>query len=111
MKKLFILIIGFILIMISCKKSEVPTNSGTQFKFISLIAKDTIIKINGITSITANAQGDGLTYQWTANYGTFIGSGSTVQWTVCHADKFIITCKVKDQNNNSDTKNVTISSQ
>jgi len=43
-----------------------------------------------------------------ATYGTFVGSGNTVQWTVCHADNFIITCEVVDKNNHSDTKSVTI---
>ena len=67
-----------------------------------------VIKVNDITTITANAIGDGLTYKWSATYGTFIGSGQQVQWTVCHQAKFTITCQVTDQNNNSETKQVVI---
>jgi hypothetical protein len=111
--KQFLLFSGVVLIMAlaACHKSSpTPDNSSGSFKFTSLVTKDTVIKINDLTIINATASGEGLTYTWTADFGTFIGSGSTVQWTVCHADKFTINCTVKDKNNKSDTKNVTIRS-
>jgi hypothetical protein len=113
--KQFFLFFGLALLVTfaACSKSSTPgpdTSSGT-FKFSSLSVKDTVIKVNDVTTLTATATGEGLTYTWTADFGTFIGSGNTVQWTVCHADKFNITCTVKDKNNNSDSKNVVVRSR
>lgn len=109
----FILGLGVLVIIAACSKSSdpAPENPGVTFKFSSLIVQDTVIKVNDVTTITANATGDGITYTWTADFGTFIGSGNTVQWTVCHADKFTISCKVTDKNNNSETKNVVVRTQ
>jgi hypothetical protein len=110
---LFILGLGIMLTIIACSKSSDPNpdNPGVTFKFSSLVAKDTVIKVNDVTTLTANATGDGLVYIWTADFGTFIGSGNSVQWTVCHADKFTITCQVTDKNNKSETKNVIVRSK
>ncbi|MEI6433405.1 MAG: hypothetical protein WCP32_01075 [Bacteroidota bacterium] len=93
----------------ACSKKE-SAPSETVLTFNSLAAADTVIKVNDITTITANANGDGITYKWSATYGTFIGSGAQVQWTVCHEAKFTITCEVTDQNNNSETKQIVIRS-
>ena len=110
MKKLFTLFaMAALVIVFACgKSSTTPSNNSTSLKFENLVANDTVLKVNGVTSITAQVQGDGLTYTWTASYGTFIGSGAKVQWTVCHSEKFTITCTVKDKNNKSDSKSVTI---
>ena len=110
MKKLFPLfaIVTMVVIFACSKSSTTPSNGSTTLKFENLVANDTVLKVNGVTSITAQAQGDGLTYTWTASYGTFIGSGAKVQWTVCHSDKFVITCTVKDKSNKTDSKSVTI---
>jgi hypothetical protein len=107
---LFFTFIFSCIILASCGKSGTSPseNNGSDFKFVSLVSKDTAIQVNGITSITATATGTGLTYKWTASYGTFVGSGSTVQWTVCHADKFSITCVVNDNNGHSDSKEIYI---
>ncbi len=104
-----VLLFAFI-VCLSCSKSDpAPSeNNGTSFNFVSLVAQDTLMSINGITTIRATATGQGLTFNWSASYGSFIGSGSSVQWTVCHADKFKITCEVKDASGNSDTKEVYI---
>jgi len=102
-----------IVIFASCKKTQTdpePT-AGSNFQFTSLVAADTVLKVNDITTITAQATGDGLTYKWTASYGTFIGSGATVQWTVCHSDRFTINCEVTDENNHSETKSVIVRTQ
>jgi len=111
LKNLLIPIVIFlILITAACKKSSTPPESGTgsALKFTSLAAADTVIKVNGITTITAVATGDDLTYKWTASYGTFIGSGATVQWTVCHQARFTIHCEVRDRYNNAETKSIIV---
>jgi len=99
-----------ILAFASCKKSDSTptTNNGGQFAFSSLVAADTVLKVNAITTVTASATGNGLTYHWTASYGTFIGSGAAVRWTVCHADTFTVTCEVTDDSGHSDSKTVNI---
>lgn len=97
------------LAMISCSKKDAPSDPGPQqtpFKYISLVAQDTLMALTDINTIIATATGDGLSYHWTASYGNFIGSGSSVQWTVCHEDKFRITCEVRDQYGHSESKDV-----
>jgi hypothetical protein len=114
MKKLFFLTAILTTILLgSCGKASVePGNSNsTEFKFVSLVAQDTVLPINGITTVAASATGSGLTYKWTASYGSFIGSGSSVKWTVCHADKFTITCEVKDDKGNTASKEIAINVQ
>ena len=108
--KQILLILGIVITFAACsKKSDsTPQNSTTPLVFTSLVATDTVVKVNDVTSITANATGEGLTYTWTADFGTFIGSGSVVQWTVCHSDKFTINCKITDKNNNSASRDVVV---
>lgn len=110
MKKtiLFLSLLVF-MALISCSKSDSGgENKGTEFKFVSLVSADSVMTVNGITTVTANATGTGLKYKWSADYGTFIGSGSSVQWTVCHADDFHIRCQVTDANGNTDQKEIKI---
>ena len=101
-----------IVILASCSKNSTTPEQGigSNFKFSSLTAADTVIKVNDITTITANATGDGLTYKWSASFGTFVGSGASVQWTVCHQDKFNITCEVTDTYSHSETKTIVVRS-
>lgn len=113
--KQFVLFTGLILVLIfsSCsKKSATPDNSTGAFNFVSLVASDSVISINAATTLTANATGQGLTYTWTCDFGTFIpdpsGINSKIKWTVCHADNFTIHCTVEDQNKNSATKDIII---
>lgn len=110
MKKIpFLIALLFAVLIIGCSKTTVePKDNGNEFKFISLVSQDTALPVNGITGITANATGTGLIYQWTASYGSFIGSGPNVQWTVCHADTFTISCEVKDDKGHSETKVLSI---
>ncbi len=114
MRKVFISFCLITLVIIAaCKKSETTPDpaTGSNFKFNSLVAADSVIKVNDVTTITANAEGDGLTYKWTASYGTFVGSGSAVQWTVCHQARFNISCEVTDQYNHAETKTIIVRSQ
>jgi hypothetical protein len=110
MRKLFLLfgMIAVVSFLACSKSSTTPSDSSTTLKFENLVANDTVMKVNDITTITATASGDGLAYNWTASYGTFIGSGSKVQWTVCHSDRFSITCVVKDKNNKSESRTIYI---
>jgi hypothetical protein len=110
MKQFFLLIgIALIVSFSACKKSSTDTTPSTvAFKFTGLVTNDTVIPVDGVATINAVATGDGLTYTWTCDFGTFIGSGATVQWTVCHADNFTINCTVEDKNKNSASKTVTI---
>lgn len=112
MKQAFLIVLFLpMAILLSCSKDQPAEPSGNNLQFISLTATDTIIKVNGLTTLTASAKGDGIVYNWSANYGTFIGSGAQVQWTVCHKDKFTINCKVTDSHNQSQTKQIVIHSQ
>jgi hypothetical protein len=106
-KYTFFLLCVFALMAVACSKKS---NSGSNIPlvFSSLNVSDTTMVVNGLITITASASGDGLSFHWTASYGSFVGSGSSVKWTVCHADKFTITCEVKDANGNSSSKQRTI---
>jgi hypothetical protein len=110
MKKIFIPILLLLIIAASCKKDNTPSPDGNQtpLVFSSLTVADTVIAVNATTTITAVAVGDELTYNWSYSGGVIIGSGDVVQFTVCHSDKFKITCEVKDKYNNSETKDVYI---
>lgn len=114
MKKLLLLLLLIpALIVVSCKKekdADVPVDQQTPLVFNSLTATDTIIRVNSLTTITASATGDGLTYTWECEYGSVIGSGSQVQWTVCHADVFWISCTVTDKYNATSKKTINIHS-
>lgn len=94
---------------VACSKKSDSSGSNTPLVFSSLNASDSTMVVNGLVTLIANASGDGLSYHWTASYGSFVGSGASVKWTVCHADNFVITCEVKDANGNSATKQRTIS--
>ena len=92
----------------ACSKKSDSSVSNTPLVFSNLSASDTTMVVNGLITLNAAASGDGLSFHWTASYGSFVGSGSSVKWTVCHADKFLITCEVKDLNGNSASRQCTI---
>jgi hypothetical protein len=99
-----------VIILAACSKSDSPSDpgTGTPLKFTSLEVADTLLKVNDVTTVTANAAGDDLAYKWTASYGTFIGSGASVQWTVCHKATFTITCQITDKYNHTESKSVIV---
>ncbi|MCX6287867.1 MAG: hypothetical protein NTY96_12195 [Bacteroidetes bacterium] len=110
MKKYTTILLSVLIIMaIACSKKSDTAGSGTPLIFSSLNASDTTMPVNGLITLSANASGDGLSYHWTASYGSFVGSGQSVKWTVCHADNFVITCEVKDANGNTASKQRIIS--
>lgn len=95
------------IVFAGCKKENVPDppqNNTPQFEYISLVAQDTTIVVNGFTNIKATAVGDSLTYTWSYEAGAIVGNGSDVQFTVCHTGKFLISCEVQDAHSNKATK-------
>ena len=113
-KILTVLCLVTIVILASCSKNKTTADPGTgstPYKFNSLSATDTVVKVNDLTTLKAVASGDGLTYEWTSDYGTFApGSGATREWSVCHEDKFTISCKVTDKYNHAETKTIVVRS-
>jgi len=117
MKKLLLLmLISGLIVCYSCKKKDNSTGDPTPFQYKSLVASDTLVTVNDVISITADATGDGLSYSWESTdmdgnvYGTIIGSGSQVQWSICHQSKFKVSCAVSDKYSHSETKTVYIRS-
>ena len=112
-----IIIVG--LLVVSCNKDtpvpEVnPINSyntaGSSTFYKSLSAEDDTIAVGTITTITAVAVGDGLTYNWSASAGNIMGSGSQVSYgaAACCIGNNIINCSVKNANGQQETKSITI---
>jgi hypothetical protein len=113
MRKLIsILCLVTVVILASCSKSKTTSTPDTNatFKFSSISANDTVVKVNDLITLTANATGDGLNYEWSAAYGTFTGNGAKREWTVCHEDKFTISCTVTDKYSHSETKTIVVRS-
>jgi hypothetical protein len=108
---LLILLIITGAVLSSCKKDTnddtIPPDTKNPLVFTSLTA-DSTNKVGTYSPITAIASGDGLTYTWTPEFGTIVGSGSSVQWIVCHSDFFTITCEVQDQYGEKQSKDVII---
>lgn len=102
MKKGTVLIFSVLIILIAaCSKKSDTSTPSTPLVFSSLDVSDTTMQVNGLLTFSAHASGEGLSYHWSATYGSFVGSGSTVTWTVCHASTFVVTCEVKDSAGNS----------
>lgn len=109
MKNYSILLLSvFVILSLACSKKSDSAGTGAPLVFTSLNASDTTMVVNGVITLTATASGDGLSYHWAASYGSIIGGGQSVNYTVCHVDKFVITCVVKDANGNSATRERTI---
>ena len=114
MKRSIVLSVALIivtLLVISCKKDD--NNNQTQPKtleFSSLTASDTSINVADFTTITAVADGDEIFYTWgsESGYGSIVGSGAVIQWSVCHADIFVVYCQVEDKYGEKIRKNITI---
>jgi hypothetical protein len=110
MKNLFLILIVFLIPFAACKKdnNDTPADQQNPLVFTSLSCADSTLAVGATTTFTATASGDDLTYSWSSLYGTFFGSGPVVQWSVCHADGFIITCEVQDKYGNKESKNIKI---
>ena len=79
-----------------------------------LTANPSSVELGGISTITCDAtdaDGDNLTYSWSATSGSISGSGSTVTYTAPSTGGiYTITCTVLDGNGGEDsgTVNVTV---
>jgi hypothetical protein len=106
-------IFSFLMIVSSCKKEAPVNDTGSgPLNYASLTATDTLIAINGQTTLTANATGSGLTYRWWyESYGTILGSGKSVIYSVCHAGKFLVYCEVTDATGNNQTRSIYINAK
>jgi hypothetical protein len=99
----------FVLLFACEKKSETPGNC-IPINFISLEAENDTIESGSETEIMAEAEGDGLTYEWIKTLGVIEGSGSRVTYiaTPCAVGEIEVTCKVIDQCNNSESMTIKI---
>jgi len=108
MKKVLAVIIVFSLFACQKEKKVVLTGNETPLNFISLVAADSVLHVNVPATFIATATGDGLTYTWSCDWGTFIGSGAQIQWVACHQSTIPITCIVEDMYNRSQSKTIEV---
>ena len=108
MKKLLFAVM--ILALFSCKKENKVNNSenGGPLNFISLTVADSVLHVNVPSLFKANATGAGLTYTWSCDWGTFIGSGANIQWVACHSAIIPVSCTVSDASSQSQTKTINV---
>lgn len=110
-RSLILLATLLVLFVASCKKETEdppPVDQRTPLVFNELSASADTVRVSEYTTLTATATGDELTFTWTPEYGTIIGSGASVQWNVCHPDIFTITCEVQDKYGEKLSKSVDI---
>ena len=96
--------------LISCEKQKELPDNCDPINFISLQTENDTIESGTETRITAEAEGDALTYEWTKTLGIIDGSGSSVTYkaTPCAIGEIEVTCKVIDKCGNSGSKSVII---
>ncbi len=94
-------------LLFSCKKTTPPGTATEPLVFHSLTSEDTI-KLHQTCDVIADASGTELTYSWTQDLGTLIGSGSTVNFNGCCTGDHIITCTVTDVEGNQEMKEINI---
>lgn len=86
------------------------SDSLQKFKFISLSSKSDTIFTGESVEIEALAEGEGLTYMWSANAGDILGSGSNVIYVAptCTPGKNEIKCIISDKHNKTEFKTIFI---
>lgn len=106
---LLALLSGLALGFSSCKKEKIPDGE-LPLVFESLTAGNDTISLGGTTKVTATATGNSLTYLWSVSAGTILGSGAQITYTTdpCEPGDNTITCTVKDNQGESDTKSVKV---
>jgi hypothetical protein len=97
-------------LLASCEKESKTPDNCIPINFISLEAENDTIESGSETGITAEAEGDGLIYEWTKTLGVIEGSGSQVTYiaTPCAIGEIEVTCKVIDECDNSESMTVII---
>jgi hypothetical protein len=111
MRKVLLIISFFLFSFLSCKKkNKVTSDDGAKlFTFTSLKADKDTVRQGEVTNIHAQISGQG-SYAWVASAGDIFGSGATVLFgaSTCCIGNHTITCTVKDDHNNSETKSVVV---
>lgn len=110
MKKIAAILVIILFIFANCKKEEKTADSSAKlFTFNSLKADQNSIKQGDVTNISAEVTGD-VTFEWSATSGDVFGSGKVVLFgaSTCCVGNHDITCTVKDKNNNSESKTVSV---
>lgn len=97
-------------LLVSCEKESKTRTDCIPINFISLAADNDTIESGSETKVTAEAEGDGLIYEWTKTLGVIEGSGSEVTYiaTPCAIGEIEVTCKVIDECNNSESMTLII---
>lgn len=97
-----------------CEKEPPPpvddvtdTTAVTPFRYDSLYCISPVF-LNDVIDVSAHAAGDDLTYTWTIDVGTLLGSGNVVTFSACCQGIHNITCTVEDKYGNSGTKSIVI---
>jgi hypothetical protein len=102
----YLLVILLIILVFSCEQDD-PC-SGELLIFQSLTVADDTIEAGAYVDVVAVAEGCRLSYHWSVTAGSILGSGPEVIFAAspCSVGDNIITCTVKDGNDQSETKTV-----
>lgn len=118
--KLFIplILLAAVITITSCKKKEeTPPANTSSSPSLTLSATNTTINVGGNTPITASVSGASgtISYAWVVNTSsTLTGSGSQVNlYASCPSctGPNKVTCTITDANNNTASKDITITVQ
>ncbi|MBN2520324.1 MAG: hypothetical protein JXB17_07470 [Bacteroidales bacterium] len=111
MKKINIYLILIFIAFMACNKgNEGQGDPEQKLDFKSLTAEKDTISPGESTQIKAVATGYKLTYYWSATAGNILDTGATVNYAAspCQAGTNQITCEIKDGNNESKSKTISI---
>lgn len=83
---------------------------GEPLIFYSLTAAEDTIEAGAYVDVVAVAEGCRLSYHWSVTSGSILGSGAEVIYAAspCSVGDNIITCTVKDGNEQSETKTLRV---
>ncbi len=109
--KFYVVSLFILFILFSCNDDTGNENTEHQeLIYESLSAEADTINSRETTKIMAVAEGFQLSYYWSANAGSILGSGPEVSFasTPCQSGMAKITCKIKDGYNQSESKTLTV---
>jgi len=111
---LFVLIGSLSFTFLACDPDDPEPQPNPQpvieLEFISLTSDKELLYGGETATITAEARGEELVYQWTASAGSIVGSGKTVTYSPspCSTGENTITCKITDKYKESLSKSIII---
>ncbi len=99
----------FSIAFFSCKKKESKKSGDKLFTFNSLSSNTDSLKQGNVTNIIATVSGS-VTYSWSVTAGDVFGNGNNVLFgaSTCCVGNHVITCTVKDANDNTESKSVNV---